>query len=217
MKPLPLDHPTVLRAAWGHDDLAQIARHEAGHAVAYTALRRGHRIDSVTIEMPAEVRGVIDGTVRFKGGLDDQEAAAELQKPVEPPPEHLREPDPGDDPIIAGVGAPLLAGTAAQYPSAAGVPLAAWAQSGGDRRSLQAALARCGIRWDLGTWCWPAWHAACQLVDERWGAVLVVAGGLLERKTLLGDEVRDLVGQAPALRNHRPEWGCSRRSSNTNE
>jgi hypothetical protein len=167
----------------------RIARHEAGHALAWLELLRWSDFE-VRIDLPPAERAL--GLVRLV-----PEPSSAPRTPVELGGWVLRE-------RLRCEGVTAYAGVAAAWPRASGFRVEMFSESESDRAGFVAFAREHGRR--RAGLHWPAWVAACRFIDARWGAVEAVAAGLLERGTLSREDVRQLVARAPALRNERPPW-----------
>lgn len=176
----------------------EIARHEAGHAVAFLALG-----------FPF-VRALVFDQPNPKGGL----GAVEPESPEIPHGERITPAGIASDctspkhgpflnRFITMHGIAYLAGAAAQFPNARGATRELRTSSASDRDALVNIAFRYGrIVGDL----WPWFSYACDFVDHHWGEISAIAEVLRERGELTAAECSEIAARAQRAVNIRPPW-----------
>lgn len=170
-------------------DLAETARHEAGHAFVTSLLG----IDSYTarVNEHPDADGVL-GQVRYpeRPRIPESEVVDHF------PAEYAR----GVALHCARDALVCFAGVAAQFHRTDFWSDAHTQASADDRESLYTSLHFFGFEPRRGEWP-AAFMAACSLIDQHWGAVATLASVLLARRQLDSAEAERIIAGAPKRRN----------------
>ena len=181
--------------------LREIARHEAGHAVAIIVLDLGR---DFTVHVLREA---------------DQETGRAGYVSFGPPKTYTPEQKAQNDADVARmsldpeyaevIDESLFKSSVMHY---AGVAAQIYEDRGwGDRHQVSSGKDQENRVAEYRSWkrypanFWPAFDAAVELVDEEWGAIEAVADVLVERLTLTRAEIEAIYREAPRRRNEERE------------